>query len=113
MVGRDIGAIVLPDADLKIYLTASLQERARRRYSELVERLGEVHRGGRATASARAMALRQPSRSEDSPRHPVVLPHGPARLVPRDLELRVSRSSPARWPEPRRILGRAAGPSPE
>jgi CMP/dCMP kinase len=41
MVGRDIGAIVLPGADLKIYLTASLQERARRRYSELVERLGE------------------------------------------------------------------------
>ena len=41
MVGRDIGAIVLSDADLKIYLTASLQERARRRYSELVERLGE------------------------------------------------------------------------
>jgi cytidylate kinase len=41
MVGRDIGAIVLPDADLKIYLTASLKERARRRYSELVERLGE------------------------------------------------------------------------
>jgi len=41
MVGRDIGAIVLPDADLKIYLTASLQERSRRRYTELVERLGE------------------------------------------------------------------------
>jgi cytidylate kinase len=41
MVGRDIGAIVLPDADLKVYLTASLQERARRRYSERVERLGE------------------------------------------------------------------------
>jgi len=41
MVGRDIGAVVLPDADLKVYLTASLQERARRRYSELVERLGE------------------------------------------------------------------------
>lgn len=41
MVGRDIGAVVLPDADLKIYLTASLLERARRRHSELVERLGE------------------------------------------------------------------------
>ncbi len=41
MVGRDIGAVVLPDADLKIYLTASLQERARRRHVELVERLGE------------------------------------------------------------------------
>ncbi|HYB01946.1 MAG TPA: (d)CMP kinase [Ktedonobacteraceae bacterium] len=41
MVGRDIGAVVLPNADLKIYLTASLEERARRRFSELVERLGE------------------------------------------------------------------------
>ncbi len=39
MVGRDIGAVVLPGADLKIYLTASLQERARRRYAELAERL--------------------------------------------------------------------------
>jgi cytidylate kinase len=43
MVGRDIGAIVLPDAELKIYLTASLEERARRRCTELVERLGEHH----------------------------------------------------------------------
>lgn len=41
MVGRDIGAVVLPGADLKIYLTASLQERTRRRHAELVERLGE------------------------------------------------------------------------
>ena len=41
MVGRDIGAVVLPDAELKIYLTASIEERARRRYAELVERMGE------------------------------------------------------------------------
>jgi cytidylate kinase len=41
MVGRDIGAVVLPKADLKIYLTASLEERARRRYAELEERLGK------------------------------------------------------------------------
>lgn len=40
MVGRDIGSTVLPDAELKIYLTASLEERARRRYMELCERLG-------------------------------------------------------------------------
>ena len=40
MVGRDIGAVVLPDAELKIYLTASPAERARRRYAELQERLG-------------------------------------------------------------------------
>lgn len=38
MVGRDIGTVVMPDADLKIYLDASLEERARRRYQELVQR---------------------------------------------------------------------------
>lgn len=38
MVGRDIGTVVLPEADLKIYLDASVEERARRRYQELVER---------------------------------------------------------------------------
>lgn len=40
MVGRDIGSVVLPDAELKIYLTASLEERAHRRYTELVQHLG-------------------------------------------------------------------------
>jgi cytidylate kinase len=34
MVGRDIGTVVMPDADLKIYLTASEEERARRRCLE-------------------------------------------------------------------------------
>ncbi len=34
MVGRDIGTVVMPDADLKIYLDASLQERARRRHQQ-------------------------------------------------------------------------------
>ena len=38
MVGRDIGTVVLPEANLKIYLVASAQERARRRYAELVNR---------------------------------------------------------------------------
>lgn len=36
--GRDIGTVVLPDADLKIFLTASAQERARRRCKERLER---------------------------------------------------------------------------
>jgi cytidylate kinase len=36
MVGRDIGTVVLPDADLKIYLDVSLDERARRRHRDLV-----------------------------------------------------------------------------
>ena len=34
MVGRDIGTVVAPDADLKLYLQASVEERARRRYRE-------------------------------------------------------------------------------
>ena len=38
MVGRDIGTVVLPEADLKIYLDASVEERARRRYKELLQR---------------------------------------------------------------------------
>ena len=38
MDGRDIGTCVLPDATVKIYLTASVEERARRRYLELKEK---------------------------------------------------------------------------
>ena len=34
MVGRDIGTVVLPEADLKVYLDASVEERARRRWRE-------------------------------------------------------------------------------
>jgi CMP/dCMP kinase len=40
MVGRDIGTVVLPEADLKIYLDATAEERARRRYEEIVARGG-------------------------------------------------------------------------
>jgi CMP/dCMP kinase len=38
MVGRDIGTVVLPEADLKVYLEASVEERARRRAAELAAR---------------------------------------------------------------------------
>ena len=38
MDGRDIGTVILPDADVKIFLTASEECRARRRYDELVAR---------------------------------------------------------------------------
>ena len=38
MDGRDIGTVVLPNADIKIFLTASSEERARRRYKELTEK---------------------------------------------------------------------------
>ena len=38
MDGRDIGTVVLPNADVKIFLTASAEERARRRHIELTEK---------------------------------------------------------------------------
>ena len=43
MVGRDIGTVVLPDAELKVFLVASAEERARRRWLE------EEARGGSRT----------------------------------------------------------------
>lgn len=42
MVGRDIGTVVLPEADLKVYLDASAEERAKRRYDEITARGGEA-----------------------------------------------------------------------
>ena len=38
MDGRDIGTVVLPQADVKIFLTAQPEDRARRRYEELLQR---------------------------------------------------------------------------
>jgi cytidylate kinase len=43
MAGRDIGTVVLPHAELKLYLAASAEERAHRRYLELVQRGEEAH----------------------------------------------------------------------
>ena len=41
MVGRDIGTVVLPKADLKIFLEASVEERAKRRHAEVLARRGK------------------------------------------------------------------------
>ena len=38
MDGRDIGTVILPDADVKIFLSASLESRAHRRWLELLEK---------------------------------------------------------------------------
>lgn len=43
MDGRDIGTNVLPNADLKIFLTASVETRAKRRYDELVAKGTEIN----------------------------------------------------------------------
>ena len=42
MVGRDIGTVVLPDADLKVYLDATVDERIARRYREVCARRGSA-----------------------------------------------------------------------
>ena len=38
MEGRDIGSVVFPNAELKIFLTATVEERAKRRYNEMIEK---------------------------------------------------------------------------
>ena len=52
MVGRDIGTVVLPDAQLKVYLDASVEERARRRWEEM-RRRGEHAEYGDVLAAMR------------------------------------------------------------
>ena len=42
MDGRDIGTVVFPDAELKVFMTASAEKRAQRRYDELLERGDDV-----------------------------------------------------------------------
>lgn len=42
MDGRDIGTVVLPNATVKIYLTASAEDRAKRRYEELIQKGTDV-----------------------------------------------------------------------
>jgi cytidylate kinase len=42
MDGRDIGTVVFPDAELKLFMTASAEKRAQRRYDELIERGDDV-----------------------------------------------------------------------
>jgi len=68
MDGRDIGTVVLPDANLKIFLTASVEERAKRRYWELRTRgietdfasvLRDVEERDRRDAERSAAPLRQ------------------------------------------------------
>ena len=43
MDGRDIGTVVFPDADLKLFMTASTEKRAERRYNELKERGDDIN----------------------------------------------------------------------
>lgn len=69
MAGRDIGTVVLPDADLKIFLDASVEERARRRAEE---------RGLEAEGPEARASLDQLRRRDDLDRNRAVAPLRPA-----------------------------------
>lgn len=64
MVGRDVGTVVLPHAELKIYLDASVEERARRRWEQEAQRrslhdvLGDVARRDRLDSERATAPLR-------------------------------------------------------
>jgi CMP/dCMP kinase len=58
MEGRDIGTVVFPDADVKIYLDASPEERARRRASD------PAHSGGPVAVAEVATLLTERDRSD-------------------------------------------------
>jgi len=69
MVGRDIGTVVFPEAELKIYLVASVEERAKRRYREIIlrgeaveyERILDALRRRDAYDSGRKLAPMRPA----------------------------------------------------
>ncbi len=60
--GRDIGTVVCPEAEVKIYVTASAEERARRRHKELLER-GEASIYARVVAEMRERDRRDSERA--------------------------------------------------
>lgn len=60
MDGRDIGTVVLPNADVKIFLTASVQARAQRRYAE------QLARGEAVTLEAVSEAIKKRDRDDST-----------------------------------------------
>ena len=101
MVGRDIGTVVLPAADLKIYLDATVEERAQRRYHELIAR-GQPADYAQVLEAMRQRDLRDSSR-ETSPLKPagdaiiIDSTHRPVEDILAQLEPLISRiqSAPA------------------
>lgn len=78
MAGRDIGTVVLPDADLKLFLDASVEERARRRAEERgLEPAG-------AAAAAILDALRERDRSDSTRPVAPLFPAADARIIATD-----------------------------
>src|SRR5262249_26314621 len=74
--GRDIGTVIAPDADVKIFVTASVQERARRRARELA---------ARGIAANEAEVLADIERRDERDRSRAVAPLAPAPDAPADI----------------------------
>lgn len=79
MVGRDIGTVVLPEADMKIFLIASAEQRAKRRYLELCDR------GEPADYEAILAAMRQRDLLDSTRAVAPLRPADDARILDSDL----------------------------
>ncbi|MFN3855790.1 MAG: (d)CMP kinase [Phreatobacter sp.] len=82
--GRDIGTVIAPDAQVKIFVTASPQERARRRFRELVGR-GELADSAEAEAAVLADILKRDARDSGRADAPLAVAPGAAVLDTTDL----------------------------
>ena len=78
MVGRDIGTVVLPDAGLKIFLEASVEERAQRRHKELLSR------GKTEPFEEILNALKERDRIDSTRKHAPLKPAEDAKIVQTD-----------------------------
>lgn len=78
MVGRDIGTVVLPEAGLKIYLDASVEERARRRYEE------QLKRGEEANFESILAAMRKRDKTDSTRQIAPLRPADDAEIVNSD-----------------------------
>jgi cytidylate kinase len=75
MAGRDIGTVVLPNADLKLYLVASPEERARRRHAELEAR------GENRPYEEILSSIRERDRFDSSREHAPLKPAADAQVI--------------------------------
>lgn len=75
MAGRDIGTVVFPDAKYKIYLDASAEERARRRYKE------KIARGETASFEEILTAIKRRDKIDSTRKHAPLKPARDARII--------------------------------
>ena len=103
--GRDVGTSVCPEADLKVFLTASLEERARRRHAELAARGVEIDPEDEVLEDVRR---RDHSWTAPGPRARCAWPRAPSSIDSSALERRRGGRSD-RQPRRRRATGGRAG----